>query len=81
LTPVRSRYDNEGVAIYSAQDLKKKRASTGKIIMVTNKEIARLEIIVTGIALIYSPMIHETPKYKGTKTAIVVEVQKISALP
>jgi hypothetical protein len=69
------------VATYSAPDLKKKSASTGKIIMVTSNEIARLEIIVTGIALIYSPIIHETPKYKGTKTAIVVDVPKISALP
>jgi hypothetical protein len=49
--------------------------------IVTSKEIARLEIIVTGIDLMYSPMIHETPKYNGTNTAIVAEVQKIKALP
>jgi hypothetical protein len=47
---------------------------------VTIKEIARLEIIVTGIDLIYSQIIQLKPKYSGTKIAIVVEVQKIKAL-
>jgi hypothetical protein len=81
LIPVFSRYERDGVAIYSLPDLKKKSASTGKIIIVTNREIAKLEIIVTGIDLMYSPMIPETQKYNGTNTAIVVEVQKIKALP
>ena len=81
MIPVFSKYVSDGVAIYSLPDLKKKRANTGKITIVTNKEIARLEIMVTGIDLIYSPIIPETPKYKGTKIAIVVEVPKINALP
>jgi hypothetical protein len=64
----------------SAHDLKNDNANTGKMIMVTKREIARLEIIVTGMALIYSPIIPLNPKYKGTNTIIVVKVPKIIAL-
>jgi hypothetical protein len=81
LIHVFSKYERDGVAIYSLPDLKKKSASTGKMTIVTSNEIARLEIIVIGIDLMYSPMMPETQKYNGTNTAIVVEVQKINALP
>ena len=57
LTPVLSKNDNEDEGWYSAHDLKKNNASTGKINIVTTKEIAKLEIIATGIDLIYSPII------------------------
>ncbi|HBB04473.1 TPA: hypothetical protein DCZ39_06350 [Patescibacteria group bacterium] len=81
MCPVLSRNDREGGETYTCHDLKKNRASTGKMIIVTTSEIARLEMIVTGIALIYSPMIQVNQKYKGTKIAMVVEVQKIRAFP
>jgi hypothetical protein len=62
LTPVLSKKDNDHEETYTCHDLKKNNASTGRINIVTTKEIARLEIIVTGIALIYSPMIHVNQK-------------------
>ena len=49
--------------------------------IVTTSEIARLEIIVIGIDLIYSPMIQLSQKYKGTNMAMVVVVQKNIAFP
>jgi hypothetical protein len=62
LTPVLSRNDNEGGETNTFQDLKKNSASTGKINIVTTREIARLEMMVIGIDLIYSPMIHVNQK-------------------
>jgi len=48
--------------------------------MVMRREIARFEIIVTGIGFINSPIMPLKPKYKGRKIAIVVDVQKIIGL-
>jgi hypothetical protein len=80
LTPVLSKNDKEGGETYICHDLKKNKARTGRIIMVTKSEIAKLEMIVTGIDLIYSPIIQVSQKYNGTKIAIVVEVQNKIAL-
>ena len=52
----------------------------GKTISVMSKEIARLEMIVTGIGFINSPMSPLKPKYNGTKIAIVVDVPKMIGL-
>ncbi|NCO98055.1 hypothetical protein GW864_02670 [bacterium] len=50
------------------------------MISVTSNEIARFEMIVTGMGFINSPMMPLSPKYNGTKIAIVVEVQKMIGL-
>jgi hypothetical protein len=81
LTQVLSRNDKEGGEIYTCHDLKKNNASTGRINIVTTSEIAKLEIMVIGIDLMYSPMIQLNQKYNGTNIAIVVVVQKNIALP
>ncbi len=42
--------------------------------------MVRFEIIVTGIGFINSPIIPLSPKYNGTKIAMVVDVPNIIGL-
>ena len=81
MTQVLSKNDREDDGTYTFPALKKNNAKTGKMNIVTTREITRFEIMVIGIILIYSPMIHDNPKYNGTNITMVVVVQKNIAFP